>query len=236
MVKFVYYFLAMAMTPLGSGIWTLSFPFQTCGIHFGTRTTIVQTPGGLALISPGPFTKECFESVDCLGRVVALVAPNAMHHLFLKEASARYPEATIYVPRKLLEKRPDLAGSRLHEDGVEVWGEVLQQQAVEGVPELEETVFCHPASKTLILTDLAFNFAQCEHWLTRNAMRLNGSLGRFGPSRLFRAYFLRDEKLFSRSLKKIFSWSFETVVVAHGEILTRGARQEFERAYRGWLE
>lgn len=222
------------MEPLGDGIWTWTHPFSTCGVHFGTRTTVVNTDQGLVLISPGPLDEAGVAELRSLGPVTALVAPNKMHHLFLNQARQEYPEARVFLAPGLAEKRPDLQDFPTVEQGNEVWGEVLDQIRVRGLPDLEETVFFHRRSRTLVLTDLAFNFTRCDHWLTRQVMRLNGCLGTFGPSRLLKHAFVKDRQALRESLQAILDWDFERVVVGHGEILHEQARPRMKQAF-AWL-
>jgi hypothetical protein len=57
------------------------------------------------------------------------------------------------------------------------WRDDLELLTIEGCM-LGETVFYHPATRTLIACDLVENFHQSSHWLTRNYLRLGGILGR----------------------------------------------------------
>jgi hypothetical protein len=222
------------LTPLDEGLWTIRFPFSMSGIHLGTRTTIVDMGDGLVLISPGPFSEPLLEEIRGLGPVRALVAPNMMHHLFMERAQRAFPEASVWLAPGLETKRPDLRFDEMLGAGQPPWHESVEQIFVPGMPKLNETAFFHKTSSTLILTDLAFNFATCDHWPTKLVLRLNGALGRFGPSRLLRHFFLEDTGPFSQALSKILEWPFERVVVAHGEVLERGGQQAMREGY-GWL-
>lgn len=220
---------------LAEGLWTIPFPFSMSGIQLGTRTTIVNTARGLVLISPGPFDDQTLDEVRSLGEVAGLVAPNLMHHLFMDKAQNWFPEARVWLAPGLDKKRPDLRYDELlGTQPAQLWSEQLEQIQVLGMPRLHETVFFHKASRTLILTDLAFNFHRCSHWPTRLVLSFNGALGRFGPSRLLRYFFLSQEGPFRESLAQILKWPFERVVVAHGEVLEAGGRQALQHGY-AWL-
>jgi hypothetical protein len=105
---------------------------------------------------------------------------------------------------------------------------------VRGAPSLEEICCFHPRSRTLLLTDLAFNLQRSDHLFTRLFMRANGAYGRFGPSRIFRYRVLADRAALRESLDRILAWDFERVVVAHGEVLERGGRKVFRDAF-AWV-
>ena len=90
-----------------------------------------------------------------------------------------------------------------------------------GAPAINEVVFLHRSSRTLLLTDLAFNVpsgpgnrARIFHWLV-------GATGRFGPHRIVRAV-IRDREAARRSLATILAWDFDRVIVTHGDVLERG--------------
>jgi hypothetical protein len=67
------------------------------------------------------------------------------------------------------------------------WAGTVETVPVEGMPRIEETAFFRRPSGTLWLTDMAFNIRTSEHLPTRLFLRLNGALGRFGPSRIARS-------------------------------------------------
>ena len=93
-------------------------------------------------------------------------------------------------------------------------------------------VFFHAASRTLLLTDLAFNFRHCEQLWMRLFMRINGAYGRFGPSRLMRSM-IKDKGALRGSLDRILAWNFDRVIVTHGELLESGGREALRAAFDG---
>lgn len=219
------------LKPLGPGLWVASFPsFSVAGVRLGTRSTVIALDQGLAIISPGPFGPETLEEIKALGPVKALVAPNLMHHLFMAPAVEAFPEARVLLAPGLAQKRPDLPCHGTLP--AELPG--LDQVFLEGMPRLNETAFFHRASKTLILTDLAFNFGSHPHLPTRWALKLNRAHRRFGPSRLLRHFFLQTGAQLKHGLERVLEWNFERVVVAHGEVLERDGPSALRRGY-SWL-
>lgn len=220
---------------LGRDLWVVDFPFVMAGVRIGTRTTIVRTKEGLVLISPGAFEQAAREEVDELGPVVGLVAPNLMHHLFMGQAQQWWPQAKVWLAPGLEKKRPDLRYDHLlEEEAPTLWMEALDQLFVPGLPKLNETVFFHRSTGTLVLTDLAFNFSHCGHWLTRFFLKLNGALGRFGPTRALKGFFLQDRESFGQAVHRILEWPIEQVVVAHGEVVTTDGRAVVSQGFKGF--
>ena len=60
------------------------------------------------LHSPVKLDAALRQSLDALGEVKAIVAPNRLHHLFLAEYITSYSQARIYTAPSLRKKRPDL--------------------------------------------------------------------------------------------------------------------------------
>jgi len=196
------------------------------GLELGTRSCIVRLSGGGAVVhTPGPLDDEVRRAIDGFGPVRALVAPNLLHHFFLAESIAAYPQARVFATPGLREKLGDVRVDEVLADKPpELWAADLEQTLVGGAPSLSEFVFFHRASRTLLTLDLCFNVRSSASWMTRLFMRVNGAYGRFGPSRIFRFAVTKDRRPLRASLDRILSWDFDRVTVAHGEILETGGR------------
>lgn len=217
---------------IGSEIWTVKHPFSMAGLKLGTTTTIIRRGEELMLISPGPFEVTQWKEVEALGRVSLLIAPNKMHHLFLSDARRRHPEARTLVAPGLVGKRPDLEGVDELPESLLDWG--VDQRLLGGLPDLNETVFWHSPSRTLICTDLVFNFNSHPDFVTRCFLCLNGAHGKFGPTRVFKHLFLKDRKLLAADVKAILEWPVENVVLGHGEDVVGDGRARIQSAF-AWL-
>jgi hypothetical protein len=221
---------------LDESLWTIDAPLRIGPAQLGTRTTIVGlTEGGVLLHSPGPLEPAEVAQIEKLGRVRALVAPNAMHHMFLRAATEAFPEARVFAAPGIETKVTGVRiGEVLGDEPPPLWSADLDQVLVEGAPRLNEVAFLHRASRTLILTDLAFNVRHSDSLLTRLFMRVNGGYGRFGTTRVLRSTF-RDRPAIRRAIDRILEWDFERVIVSHGEVLEKGGRNALRDAY-AWLQ
>ena len=214
------------------GIWTVATPLKLAGVNFGTRMTIVRVGGdGLVLISPCPIDDALAAEIDTLGVVRAVVAPNAFHHLFLVDAIGRYADAAVYlahgVAKKLGSAPPGAV--TLTVEPVPLWKAELEQCMLEGAPMSNEVVFYHPASRTLILTDLCFNFDPAPSGWQGLILRLFGVHGRLAVSRLMR-FVLKDREKVRQIIERILEWDFERIVVTHGAIVWHDGRRLFRDA------
>jgi hypothetical protein len=203
------------------------------GIALGARTTLVRLGDGkLWLHSPGPLTAPVRQWLDTHGPVGAIVAPSLLHHLFLEETARAFPDAPVFGP-------PGLAGkvdvrAAVLAGGETPWKGDLETLLVEGCPKMNELVFFHARTRTLVLTDLAFNFRSVDSRVTRIFLRVNGALDSFGPSRLAKRVFLKDKAKIRASLDRILAWDFDRVVVSHGDVLETGGRAALRDSF-AWL-
>lgn len=220
---------------LDEGIWVFDHPLRVFGFAVGARMTAVRLEdGGLFLHSPIPFDADTRAALDSLGPVRHVVAPNKVHHFYVAQARAAYPDAHFYAAPGLPEKRRDLAfDAVLGESAPDAWAGQLDQEIVGGIPYVNEVAFFHIRSRTLLLTDLAFNMFESRSWLTRTFLRMNGIYGRFGPSRMMRSL-VRDRAQLRASIDRILCWDFERVVVSHGIVLQRAGRRVLRESY-AWL-
>ncbi len=224
----------MPLREWADGIWTIDGSLSLGGMQLGTRTTVIRLrQGGLLLHSPGALDPAVRAALEKQGAVRALVAPNALHHLYLPENAAAFPEAGIWVAPGVREKRGDLDGMlELGDRPPDLWAGDLEQVAIQGVPRFREIAFFHPASRTLLLTDLVFNFQHSDHWLTRLLLRINNGYGKFGPTRLMRSM-IKYKSALRGSLDRVLEWAFERVVMSHGEVLESGGREALRHAFDG---
>jgi hypothetical protein len=93
----------------------------------------------------------------------------------------------------------------------------------------DETDFFHPATRTLVLTDLCFNIPPNRGWSTRLWARALGVLGRLSVSRSF-GWTIRDRAAASASLQRMLEWDFDRVLLTHGDLVESAGRAAFERA------
>ncbi|WAM25700.1 DUF4336 domain-containing protein [Myxococcus sp. NMCA1] len=119
-------------------VHVLAVEFRIGGMDLGGRMTAVRLPdGGLWLHSPVRFSPEARAAVDALGPVRFLVAPNLMHHLYVRDWAAAYPDAKVAAPAALRRKRPDLRIDLELGDTAEAsWAGVLDQVLVQGMPKV----------------------------------------------------------------------------------------------------
>ncbi len=221
-----------ALQRLDQDLWVASRPLALWVGDIGCRMTVIRlADGGLLLHSPVPFDAATRAAVDAVGAVRWLVGPSAVHHFYLGDWAEAYPDAQLVAAPGLPEKREDLSFDVvLGEDGSHPWGEEIRTRFVPGAPRLNEVVFLHPASRTLVLTDLAFNVKSGPGNRARLFHRLIGATDRFGPHRMIRA-FIRDGATARAAIDEILGWEFDRVIVGHGEVREKGGREALAEGF-----
>jgi hypothetical protein len=220
------------LRPLAPNLWVADRPLKLVVGDIGARMTVVRLrDGGLLLHSPVRLDGETRRALDELGPVRAVIAPSKPHNLFAGDVTAAYPDAALYGAPGLVEKRPDLRfAAVLGDEPPPLWRGELAQHRFRGAPILEEVVFFHPSSRTLILTDLAFNVSAARASGARLFYWVTGAAGRFGPHRLVRLM-IRDRRAARMSMDAILGWDFERVIVSHGDVLDTGGRERLADAF-----
>ena len=199
---------------------------------FSTRMTVIAlADGGLFLHSPVRLSEGLRAELDEIGTVRAIVAPNRAHHLFVGDYVAAYPDARLYGAPGLPSKRKDLVFfGLLGDEPRPEWKGEIEQRLVRGAPLLNEVVFFHGATRTLVVTDLVFNVPAGSVWGVPIVCRLMGASGTFGPHRFVR-WAIRDKAAARQSLGFVMRWDFDRVIVAHGDILETGGRKKLRDAF-----
>lgn len=220
-----------ALRSLTDGVWdvgdVLSMPG---GMKLPSRTTILRdADGGLVLYGPLDLSAEQAAAIDALGEVRTIVGPSLFHHLFLRQAKERWPEAKLLGAEGLDQKRESLAF-----DGTLAEGEVapgIRALTMGGMPKINETVLVHEPSGTLVCADLCFRIREAKG-LSKLAFKLMGDMGdTLKRSRLWK-WSIKDREAYGRSLDALLAEDFDAVVMAHGDPVFEGAKAQLEEAMR----
>jgi len=195
-------------------------------------TVIRLSSGDLFLHSPVHLNQKLVNELDGVGVVKYLVAPNKLHHIHIGEYLTVYPDAQVWAAPGLPKKRKDINfHGKLGDTTPSEWGGEIECRLFEGVPLLNEVVFYHSASKTVLFTDLIFNFSDDENIGVKVFAWLAGVCGRPGVQRSIRWFMLRDREKARESAKKILSWDFDRVSLTHKDIIETGGKDIVNRAF-----
>lgn len=235
------------LKPVAEDLWvvdgaSVKMNLYVAKLPFPTRMTIVRLQSGeLFVHSPTELKPELKEHVDALGPVRHLISPNKLHYAHIGAWQQAYPDAVAWASPGVRERaRSQKIDVHFDEDlGEEpppAWSAELDQLLFRGSFFLEEAVFFHKKTRTLLLADTIQNFEPHKlpgsmRWLAR----LGGVLDPDGkvPADLRMTFVLhRDEA--RRSYERVRAWRPQKIVLAHGRWYEHDGERELERAFR-WL-
>lgn len=214
------------------------------GLPFSTRMTVVRLKDQTLWIhSPIKPNEKSFNEIDALGEVKHLVSPNKIHYAYIAEWKKRYPNATAWsspgVEKRAQSQDIETAFDRpLKDDAPSHWSDEIDQLIFKGSRALEEVVFFHKQSRTLILTDLIENFEpkRTSNIFLRNLYKLAGIAYPDGKTPIdLRMTFAGQKDQARECYKRMLSWQPEKIILAHGHWYDQNGTEELERAFR-WLD
>ncbi len=234
--------------PLGENIWIVDGPLVRMSvgaglsIPFPTRMVVIRLASGALFVwSPTQLSDALRERVRALGDVRHLISPNKIHYAHVGAWKRAHPGAIAWASPGVRERAAaqgiDAPFDRDLGDAPEpAWAAEIDQMVFRGSRYLEEVVFFHRASRTLVLADLVENFEPDKLGPPLRALaRLGGVLHPDGktPADL-RATFTGRKALARASYERMRAWEPERVVIAHGRWYERDGARELDRAFR-WL-
>ena len=133
-------------------------------LPFQTRMTVVKlNDGKLWIHSPIAPNKGLFTELDALGKVAYLISPNKIHYAYIADWRKRYPHAQAWSSPGVEERAKSQNvkvkfEASLTDKAPDLWSDEIEQFIFKGSSVIEEVVFFHKSTKTLIVTDLIENF------------------------------------------------------------------------------
>ncbi len=219
------------MKPLHEDILTLHSSVSMPLMILPVTSIALRTSRGVVLVSPGKQIPEQEASLRSFGRVTDIVAPNLLHHVSIHLARKTFPEATLWGVEGFRKKRPDVAWDKILDAKSWNYSDEIQVFPLAGAPNINECVFLHLKSKTLVVTDLFFNLLDAKGIGAWMILKMFGTYRRFGISSFYLRY-VKDLEAFKNSLKIIAACDFESIVMTHGAPVLENAKAVFTSALK----
>ncbi len=232
-----------ALVQFAENIWTADGPsVNFYGMNYPVRMTVIRLTCGfrgdeIFVHSPISPTPELLQEIVALGEVTYIVSPNKIHHLYLGDWSDIFPEAQVFASPGLMNKRPELSFDGELGDVPETgWAKEIDQLIFAGSRAMDEVVFFHKPSRTLILADLIENFDKDWFKGWRGVLaKLVGIVAPNGKMPLdFRLSFFARKTLARKCLDRMTDWQPKHIIIAHGHCFKNNAMDELKRAF-SWL-
>ena len=205
--------------------------------------TVIQLANhDLVVISPIQVNNAMVSQLNEIGTVRHIIAPNLYHYLFAANFKMLYPNATFWAVPGLETKKTDLAIDQIIPsdanhlwDGLEsIFFNGFRTLGLRGIDSLNECVFFHGASRSLILTDTVVYFDESFPVITQLAARVLGGYNRLAPALLERIATTEKEKV-RGCVEKVLKWDFDRVIMAHGTIVEQDGKTQFKQGYDRFL-
>lgn len=231
------------LKPVAAGVWIVdSGPLRTLGMSLPVRMTVIRLgDGGMWLHSPTRCVEGLRRSIEELGPIRHLVAPNVAHWSFLKDWQRNCPDALTWAAPNLRQRRQvRKAELRLDRDLTDTsppeWASEIEQVVVPGGAGFREVDFFHRTSRTLVLTDLVLNLEpEKVPWFVRPIGSLLGVRAPNGKAPIYlRLIVLARRRDAAQAASTMVGWRPERVIFAHGTWFERDGTAALRRSL-SWL-
>ncbi|CAM9637297.1 unnamed protein product [Ectocarpus sp. 4 AP-2014] len=217
-------------------VWCAERPFVWNGIDVGGRMAVVKlSDGSLWVHSPVDLDEPLKEALASLGPVGHIVSPNYEHVKYAKQWVEAYPSAISYACPGLAERQPEVGftrevGASIEDESLPEWGDEIracfmdcENNPFTGKPFFNEVVFFHRPTKTLITSDLYWNYP-------RKEVPFGTRVWKWGMDKVYLPFYKKfvvtDGEAFASKVNQILDWGVETIVPCHGGIVRSGAPQQ----------
>jgi hypothetical protein len=215
------------------GMWTRERTQWFGGVRLRARMTVVRLAGGkLWVHSVNEPTPELRAELDRLGQVSWIVVPNRYHHLHAAALKAHYPDAQVIGPTSAKARNESVElDIAIDDERLPSLVPELSPVALRGVPFLDETLFFHTETATLIGADLMMCGCPRDHWSWRLVSRVCGQYERYKAPPDVR-WNTRGGPIVREAIDEIAKLPIERILVAHSDPIDDRPVEQLEEAWR----
>lgn len=248
--------LGSVLTPAATSVYTADRPFYWNKIDVGCRMTVIEIPVSgsskpdLWVHSPVFLDGPLRDLLQTIGTVRYVVSPNFEHVKFASQWALAYPDAEMWACPGLMQQEPNTRWTKEVPNNsrcVELWPGIqalhsnCEVNPFTGNPFFNEVVFFHTFSKTLLTTDLYWNYPAFDGVTNSNlessdtngpwelapsvdSIPLGSKLWKVGMDQVYRPFYtnlmVKDRDAYECIVDTILNkWDVETVIPAHGDIV-----------------
>ncbi len=227
---------ASGLLEVASNIWTIEAMGCVCyrppmqpRYPYTHRSIVIRlNDSRLFVFSPIQLTPDIRADIDRLGAVKYLVSPNHLHHLYLGDWSQAYPDARLYASPRLTPKRKDLTFYKTLSTNTpepEWAGQIDECIFGSGNGWIDELVFFHRESRTVIFTDLVMDFDPATFSPLSRVTTWWNQMYQHTPRGVQLGHVFDRASLWS-SLQTVRDWEAEHAIVAHSPWLCVDGKEQ----------
>lgn len=233
------YLLINELKQIDKNIWIvdgseIKMSFKIFKMPFTIRMTIVRlSNNNLWIHSPITYNK-----IKELGEIAYIVAPNKHHYSYILDWYNHYPQVQVYLAKGVRDKLNVEVKEQfilLESVAETTWSKEIFFTPFKGSIAMEEVVFFHKESATLILTDLIENIE------VNNLPIFYKFVFKVGDNQYPKARTSRDlrssfiyKKRAIESYKIIENWNPNKIIFSHGRIILENGSKKLKEAFF-WL-
>lgn len=223
----------MPLQAFAPGLWIAEGAPITAalGFRYPIRMAVLRVAdGGLLVWSPVQPVTLLLAEIALLGPVRALIAPNRLHHVFLTDWAAHFPQARIHAAPGLAAKRPELRLTDLTDTPPPDWDGIEMALVPNSIA--AEAVLFHRPSATVLLCDLLQNMPAEWYHGWRGLIAQLDRMTEPEPT-LPRKFRLSLGRAARAPLGRVLDWPAQRVLMAHGTPVAEGGQAFLRRAFSG---
>lgn len=217
-------------------VWVAERPFLWNRIDVGTKMVVVKLSDGSVWVhSPVDFNAALREALAAVGPVAHIVSPNYEHVKYARQWKDAYPNATLYGCPGLIEKEKGIRyGKEVGQGNTApaAWGGDIElcwfdceTNPFLGGAFFNEVVFLHAPSRTLIVTDLYWNYPANDvpagTWLWKQGMDKV-----YLP--FYKTFMIKSPTKFNAAMARVMAWEFDRLLPCHGDIVGSGGKRRLQ--------
>lgn len=195
------------------------------------RSTIIKYKNEVIIISPIDFTASQIDEIKKMGTVTTIIAPSLFHHIFVKRIHKIFDSAKIFCVKGLETKRADIKWDGIIDPSNWRFKDEIELILVEGMPKVNEALFLHKPTKTLIVVDLVFNLINARGLGSFIILSLFGTYQKLGISRFF-MMLIKDRAAFIKSMQTVLNYDFQKIIMCHGEVINDNGKSVLTHALK----
>lgn len=229
------------LKPVDDAIWIVdSGPLHAGGmIPLPVRMTVVRLQDGAILLhSPTRYDPALHKSLEELGPIRHIIAPNSAHWTFVKEWMTHSPTSLAWAAPGLRRRRQVRDASIPWHDDLgsssgALWAPEIEQIEVAGIGGFQEVCFFHRPTGSLIVTDII------QHLETRKMSPLMGIFATLVGARKRAPVYLRAiVKLKGEpartAARRMVQLAPKRIILSHGAVIDRDVPAQLREAL-DWL-
>ncbi len=219
------------MKNLAENLWLLHYKLPILGEYLGRNVAVIRLNSSeLVIHSTGPFSAEDVAAISAVGTPAFLVEAITLHDTFAEQGRAAFPHIPYFAPEGFSETVGFPTESLSQPPAA--WQGELDVLELAGKSSAPEFVFLHRPSRTLIVTDLAFNVEDDAPLGVRLMSLLQVGIQHSPGMPRPEKFMIGDKDAFKQSLDTLMNWDFDRVIVGHGEPIETGGKARMAEEFR----